>query len=143
MGVEDPTRLCAAFMITTLLVEDNQGFRRTLRSLLEARFPSMRIDEAGDGLEALKKIGLQRPDLIFLDIKLPGESGLEITKKIKYLAAETTIVILTSYDLPEYRRAARKNGANYFVSKSSTTPDEIFGLVKTVFTKSAGNRGAD
>lgn len=128
-------------MITTLLVEDNQGFRRTLRNLLETGFPSMEIEEAGDGLEAMNKIGGLRPELIFMDIKLPGENGLEITKKIRHLAAKTTIVILTSYDLPEYRWAARKNGANYFISKGSTTPDEILSLVKTLVAKLTGNRG--
>jgi DNA-binding NarL/FixJ family response regulator len=58
-----------------------------------------------------------RPDLIFMDIKLPGENGLEVTRQIKQVYAYIVIVILTSYDIPEYRQQAFRNGADCFISK--------------------------
>ena len=56
----------------TLIVEDNVSFRQTLLEILAIRFPFMSIKEAGDGDEAFKEIDLSTPDLIFMDIKLPG-----------------------------------------------------------------------
>ncbi len=67
----------------TMLVEDNVIFRESLRDSLQLRFPSMAIGEAGNRAEALEKIGSLSPNLIFMDIRLPGQSGLELTEKIK------------------------------------------------------------
>ena len=119
-------------MYKILIVEDNDNFRQTLRSLLEARFPSMTFEEARDGSEALEKVSAFDPDLIFMDIKLPGENGLELTKRIRHSNLKVKIIILTSYDLPEYREAARVGGANHFVSKGSSKAEEILALVKTI-----------
>ncbi len=122
-------------MNKTLIIEDNDIFRQTLRDLLSSRFSDMNIEVASDGREILEKINAFRPDLIFVDIKLPGEYGLELTKKIKSYCSHVTIIILTSYDFPEYREAARLHGANSFVSKGSTTADEILALVESIFSE--------
>ncbi|NIO19985.1 MAG: response regulator, partial [Candidatus Aenigmarchaeota archaeon] len=84
-------------MCKTLIVEDNDNFRQTLRSLLDSRFPSMTFQEARNGKEALEKVDSFDPDLIFMDIKLPGESGLELTRKIRCSNSKVKIIILTSY----------------------------------------------
>ena len=121
-------------MYKILIVEDNDHFRQTLRSLLSARFPSTSFEEAKDGSEALEKVSAFDPDLIFMDIKLPGQNGLELTKRIRDSNAEVKIIILTSYDLPEYREAARVGGANHFVSKGSSKAEEILALVETILS---------
>ena len=121
-------------MYRILIVEDNDHFRQTLRSLLSARFPSTSFEEAKDGSEALEKVSAFDPDLIFMDIKLPGQNGLELTKRIRDSNAEVKIIILTSYDLPEYREAARVGGANHFVSKGSSKAEEILALVETILS---------
>ena len=108
-------------MFCTLLVEDNVEFRRELSDLLLAYFPMIGIEEAGSSADALSKVEYLRPDLIFMDIRLPGENGLEVTKKIKQVYTYVVIVILTSYDMPEYRQQAFKNGADCFISKGQTT----------------------
>jgi YesN/AraC family two-component response regulator len=95
----------------------------------------MTFEEARDGSEALKKVSAFDPDLIFMDIKLPGQSGLELTKRIRHTNAEVKIIILTSYDLPEYREAARVGGANHFVSKGSCKAEEILALVETIISE--------
>ena len=120
-------------MFNTLIVEDNADFRKILLNLLRYQFPSMVLDEAESGEVALEKIKGHLPDLVFLDIRLPGENGLELTRKIKRSYPETIVVILTSYDLPEYRKAASQYGANYFLSKGgASTADEILKIVKAV-----------
>ena len=116
----------------TLLVEDNASFRQTLFDILSAQFPSMVIEEAGDGKEAFQKIESVLPNLIFMDIKLPGENGLQLTKKIKVKYPEVIVIVLTSYDLPEYREAAYQYGANYFIIKGSSTNEEILALVRSI-----------
>jgi CheY-like chemotaxis protein len=121
-------------MCRTLIVEDNDTYRQTLRGLLDSRFTSMAFEEAKDGNEALKKIKDFLPDLVFMDIKLHEESGLELTKKIRGSFPNIIVVILTSYDLPEYREAAKLCGANHFVSKVSSTAEEILALVESILS---------
>jgi len=117
----------------TLIVEDNVSFRQFLIGMLHKYFPLMVIEDAGDGREALKKVDSFCPDLILLDIRLPDESGLELTKKIKKECPNIIIIILTSYDLPEYREAAARYGADAFMTKDSTTEKEILKLVKSYY----------
>lgn len=119
----------------TLIVEDNDSFRLALKGLLSSQYPSMSVKEARDGREALDEVNAFDPDLIFMDIKLPGENGLELTRKIRMSNAEVTIIILTSHDLPEYREAARVGGADHFLTKSSSRANEIFALVDNLLSK--------
>ena len=119
-----------------LLVEDNVSFRRVLRQGLDEFFPCVIIGEAGDGEEALRKIETLLPSLIFMDIDLPGEDGLELTRKIKATHPETPIIILTSYDLPEYRQLAYERGANNFLVKGSSTLGELITEVESLLSAS-------
>jgi len=104
-------------MFNTLLVEDSVSFRRTLIDILRTHFPLIGIHEAGDGVEALSKIDQLLPDLIFMDIQLPKENGLELTRKIRLVYDDIVIVVLSSCNLPEYRQQAFRNGADCFLSK--------------------------
>jgi len=70
-----------------------------------------------------------------MDIKLPGQNGLEVTRRIKALYPNIKVVILTSYDFPEYRELARARGAYRFLSKGSSTADEIQELVEGLCAK--------
>jgi CheY-like chemotaxis protein len=117
----------------TLIVEDNAPFRLSLRESLEALFPSMIVQEAAEGGEALQKVESFLPELIFMDIHLPGENGLQLTQKIKTNYPALPIIILTSYDVPEYREAALKYGANSFITKDSLDWGKIETLVKSFY----------
>ena len=119
-------------MFKILIVEDSPIFRRSLKEILCTRFPSLVVAEAADGKEALEQVEAAPPDLIFMDIKLPGVSGLELTKKIKTGHPKINIIILTNYDIPEYRQAAYQYGANYFISKSSSSRQEMVALVESI-----------
>jgi len=121
-------------MFKTLIVEDSAIYRQLLKEALYSRFPSMDISEAMDGEEALQKVKTLLPDLVFMDIKLPGESGLELTRKIKAQYPNIFIIILTTYDLPEYREAAYQYNANYFLSKGSTSKEDILTLVDSILS---------
>ncbi|MGD9031347.1 MAG: response regulator transcription factor [Desulfobacteraceae bacterium] len=122
--------------VKALIVEDNASFRRMLERILISKFPYMRIQGGPDGKQAFQKLDRHPADLIFMDIQLPGENGLVLTKKIKKKYPNAVIIILTNHDLPEYRDAAFKNGAEYFLSKESTKAEEILGLVESIL---AGN----
>ncbi|MGO8990090.1 MAG: response regulator transcription factor [bacterium] len=122
-------------MFRTMLVEDNPSFRRILKDNLEDLFPSMEIIEAEDGVEAFEKIGSHPPDLIFMDVRLPGENGLELTRRIKADHPGIIVIILTSYESPEYREAAIRFKADYFFSKDAVSDDQIYALVKSIVLK--------
>jgi len=117
-------------MVRILIVEDNASFRQSLKEILHLQFPSIVIEEAAEGNEALRKVDTFFPDLIFMDINLPGENGLLLTQRIKKGHPEIIICILTSYDLREYRKVAFKCGVNYFIAKGSWK--EIEALVKSI-----------
>jgi CheY-like chemotaxis protein len=81
--------------------------------------PKIDILEATNGKEALQKIETLSPDTVFTDLRLPGENGLELTQKIKARYPNIIVVMITNYDLPEYREAAYQSGADHFLSKDS------------------------
>ena len=116
----------------TLVVEDNATFRKTFIEVLRKNFPFMLVEEAVDGVEALRKVEAFMPELVFMDVRLPGETGLAVTKKIRALHPDMPIIILTEYDLPEYRQAALDNGANDFIVKGSLSPRMIETLVESI-----------
>ena len=117
----------------TLIVEDNATFRKAFREALCKKFPSMVVEEAMDGVDATEKVETFLPDLVFMDVRLPGETGLELTKKIRVSHPEIHIIILTDYNLPEYRKAAFDSGAHDFVVKGSLNAAAIEALVKSIF----------
>ncbi len=116
-------------MLRALIVEDGALFRQLLWEVLNSRFPSIEIYEADAADEALEEVKSHQPDLIFIDIRLRGGNGLELTKKIKTDYPSTIVVILTNYDLPEYREAAFQYKADHFIPK-----DSFLGMINSVFS---------
>jgi DNA-binding NarL/FixJ family response regulator len=108
-------------MFRALLVDDHAGFRGSVSSVLRKAFPQIEVVEAVDGPEALRTIGASTIAMVLLDIRLPGPNGIELTKVIKTTYAPIVVVILTGYDLPQYRQAAFRNGADCFLYKGSTS----------------------
>jgi DNA-binding NarL/FixJ family response regulator len=117
-------------MLRTMTVEDNIPFRETFKNNLLSEFPSMEVIEAANGEEAFKGLASYPIDLVFMDIRLPGESGLDLTSKIKANYKDVTITMLTSYDIPEYWEAAARCGADGFIVKDSMKWDQISAMVK-------------
>ena len=119
-------------MLRVLLVEDNPIYRMVLKDQLSQRFPKCTIDEAKSGEESLIMINTAPPHLVFVDIRLPGMNGLQLTQKIKKDFPHVRIAIVTGYDLPEYRQAASQYGADGFFLKESLKWNEIEDLVESI-----------
>jgi two-component system response regulator YesN len=122
-------------MAKILIVEDNVFFRKLLKETLLTLSPYMTISEARNAEETLKKMSGSIPDLIFIDIRLSGESGLELTRKIKTEYPDVPVIILTSYDFPEYIEVSREYQANHFLSKGTVTREDILTVVKSILSK--------
>jgi DNA-binding NarL/FixJ family response regulator len=116
-----------------LIVEDNGLFRQAIREGLQLSFPGLAIDEATNGVEALKRVKASLPDLILMDIRLPGESGLELSQKIKATYPDIIILILSNYDTPEYRNAAFRYRADHFLAKESFNRMRLEELVRSYY----------
>ncbi len=119
-------------MLKILLVEDNRIYREAFKESLSQHIPRVHIEEAENGDEALKKIQEAPPHLIFMDIRLPGVNGLQLTQQIKRSFPNVHIAIVTGYDIPEYRQAAIQYGADRFFVKESLNWDEIEALVQSI-----------
>ena len=121
-------------MADILIVDDSAAFRQTLKRIVLWRFPSMQILEAKDGKEAIEKTRKELPKLIFMDVRLPGDNGFQLTRKIKAAYPEIPVIIMTSYDSPEYRETAYDAGADFFLSKKSSSAADILKKVESIFT---------
>lgn len=119
-------------MFKTLLVEDNLSYRSALKNALLRRFIDLETREASGVQDALDAVDVFDPDLVIMDVDLKGDTnGIDLTKIIKISHPETVVIILSQYDLAEYRFAALQNGADYFFSKSSSL-ESIFDYVDAV-----------
>lgn len=118
-----------------LIVEDNLDYREQIKEVLCSHFPTAHVDEAGDAAEALRKIRESPPRVIIMDIRLPGENGLTLTRKIRDSHPEIEIIVLTNHDLPAYREAAHRYGARDFLSKNSATEEDIVRSVEAALSE--------
>lgn len=100
-----------------LIVENHNAVRRALKGWLEMEYPGHEFSEATCGEEAINLIDLDTPDLIVIDMMLPGMNGIDSTRMIRTARQSIKIVILAMQGDPIYRDAAKKAGVNAFVPK--------------------------
>ena len=124
-----------------LIIDDSDTFRNTFNSALRLRFPDLLVEEAVNGEQAIEKINAAKPDIIFMDIRLPGVSGLDLTEGIKACFPEILVIILTEYDLPEYRQAAMDNKADVFITKGSLKMSRIESMIQSFLDGKPENTG--
>lgn len=111
--------------VRVLLADDHALFREGLAGIIGAQ-PDMRVvGEAGDGLEALVKAQELKPDLILMDVQMPGMDGLEATRQIKQVLPETVIVMLTIRDDDEELFEALKNGVQGYLLKEISSEEML------------------
>ena len=108
-----------------LLADDHSLFREGLANILNAQPDFEVIDEAEDGLEVIVKAQELNPDLILMDITMPGCDGLEATQKIKAALPDVTVVVLTVRDEDEKLFDAIKYGAQGYILKSVRSPQLV------------------
>ena len=104
--------------VRVLVVEDFEPFRRFISSTLEKRRDLQIICEVSDGLEAVKKAEELKPDLILMDIGLPGLNGLDAARQIRKLAPESKIIFLSQESSPDIVQEALNLGALGYVVKA-------------------------
>jgi DNA-binding NarL/FixJ family response regulator len=104
--------------IRVLLVDDEPDFLRSIRRFLEVDPYIEVVGSALSGREALEEIGRLQPDLVLMDIVMPGMSGLETTRRIKAQPGSPRVVLMTLYDDVAYRIEAEVIRADGFVSKT-------------------------
>jgi len=119
-----------------VLSDDHPVVRQGLRALLEAETDFRLIGEAGDGLEAVQLAERLCPNVLVLDLMMPGLNGLEVARRVSQRTPQTRIVILSMYASEAYVLEAMKNGAAGYVLKDSTAAD----LVKAIREVAAGRR---
>jgi len=128
-------------MSSVLIIENNDFFRRSFKEVIRMYIPSIAINELSDGSEVHKRIKETNPDIIFMDIRLPGKNGLELTREIKNSHPDVVVSIFTSYDLPEYRTTAERYGADHYLLKDAMTGAEIAAMIKAVISRKKGGTG--
>ena len=118
--------------IRLLLVDDHALFRKGLATLLATESGIRVVGEARDGVEALKKVAELKPDLVLMDIHMPGINGLEATRQISESFPLTKVVILTVSEDDKDLFEAIKSGASGFLLKK-VEPDELSSMLRGVF----------
>ena len=122
-------------MSSVLIIENNDFFRRSFKEILQMYIPSLHVSESVDGSDALAKIAQTVPDVVFMDIRLPGRNGLDLAREIKGLHPNIVVSIFTNYDLPEYRMVAEQYGADHFLLKDTLSGAEVAAIVKSVIAR--------
>jgi DNA-binding NarL/FixJ family response regulator len=114
-----------------LLVDDHKIFRDGIKSLLERREEFRVVGEAENGAEAVQFCKKSHPDLVLMDIGLPGLNGIESTTEIMRHVPESKVVILSMYDDESSVVGAIRSGARAFVLKSASS-DDLLDALRTV-----------
>ncbi len=122
--------------IRVLLCDDHALVRSGLRRLLECEGDIEVVGEAADAEEAVAQVGAHKPDVLLLDIVLPGRSGLEAIQDLDAASPETRILILSMQDDPSYVRRAFEAGAHGYLLKDAADSD----LVQAVHEVAGGHR---
>ncbi|WP_370582109.1 response regulator [Plantibacter sp. VKM Ac-2880] len=117
--------------VRVLLVDDQELVRYGFRLLLDARPGIVVVGEADDGERAIGATARLQPDVILMDIRMPGVGGIEATRHITRAFPTARILVLTTYDLDEYAFDALKAGAAGFLLKN-TRPDELVAAIRAV-----------
>ncbi len=122
-------------MISVLLVDDHALIRMGFRLVLEAETDIEVAGEAADGTAAFAMCSALRPDVVLMDVRMPGRDGIEATRDIVAAGLPSKVLILTTFDLDDYVYAGLRAGASGFLLKDTQPAD----LVAAIHTIAAGD----
>ena len=117
--------------ISVLLVDDQALLRMGFRLVLEAEDDIVVVGEASDGAAGVSMTHALRPDVVLMDVRMPGVNGIDATSRIVAEHPGTRVIILTTFDLDEYAFAGLRAGASGFLLKD-TQPTELVSAIRTV-----------
>ncbi|MFI6573275.1 response regulator [Nocardia fluminea] len=111
-------------MIRVLLVEDQALVRAGFRMVVDSQLDLTVVGEAGEGSQGVEAATRLRPDVVVMDVRMPGTDGIEATRRLLALSGPPRVLVLTTYDLDDYALAAVRAGASGFLLKDA--PAEQF-----------------
>ena len=116
-----------------LVVDDESGIRDSIRLILK---PNYDVYTAANGSEALQCIQKDKIDIVTLDLRMPGLSGIEVLKEIKKSNADIEVIVVSAYGTPQDHQEAVRHGAGDFIIKPFNAPDLINSIGKSVERRS-------
>lgn len=117
--------------LKVVIADDHSVVRQGIRGVLEAIEGLEVVGEAGDGDEALEMVAELKPDVVVLDVNMPGKTGLEVTTELRQQGHPARVLILSMHDDPEYVLQAVRSGADGYVLKDAA-PAELRDAVEAV-----------
>ena len=117
--------------ITVVLADDQDLVRGGFRMILESEPGIVVVGEAKDGEQAVREVERLRPDVVCLDVQMPGVDGLEAARRIAASGAPTAVLVLTTFDRDDYLFEALRAGASGFLLKT-TSPEKLIEAVQVV-----------
>jgi len=115
-------------MITIILAEDHQIVREALRLLVETQTDFQVTAETGDGSEAANLVERHKPDVLIVDMMMPGLSGLEVARRTKRASPATRVIVLSMHDAESYVVESLHAGVAGYVLKKSSSQELIFAI---------------
>jgi len=118
-------------VITVLLADDHALIRKGFRLILNAEPDIEVVGEASDGTAAVSMASALRPDVVLMDVRMPGRDGIEATRDLAAAGLPSKVLILTTFDLDDYVYAGLRAGASGFLLKD-TQPDDLVAAIRTI-----------
>jgi DNA-binding NarL/FixJ family response regulator len=120
-----------AAAVTVLVVDDDALMRAGLRGVLQSDDAIAVVGEAGDGAEAIARAAALRPDVVLMDVRMPGVDGISATREVLAAGEEVRVLILTTFEQDDYVFGALRAGASGFLLKRAR-PEELLAAVHAV-----------
>jgi YesN/AraC family two-component response regulator len=125
--------------LTVFLADDSALIRERLPAMLAEITGVEVIGQAADGIDAVNSVRYLKPDIVILDIRMPGKNGMEVLQELKKFEPAPCVIMLTNYPYPQYRKKCLDMGADYFLDKSADF-DGLFTVMKQLQHKADRQR---
>lgn len=119
-------------MIRILVVDDHEVVRKGLKNVLVENIPTVKVDEAKSGQDAMSKVWKCEYDMVLLDIKMPGKSGLDVLKEIKQHRPKLPVVILSMHPEDQFAMRAMRAGASGYLTKECAGDELVLAVRKAL-----------